>query len=85
VSWVCLSSKFVKAKKRYKCSGCYDGWIEVGECHDIITGVMEGDFCSDRYHPECLRYCFQDGNEDGIHGNFSRKEATDWVNSEEQT
>jgi hypothetical protein len=76
VSWTHLRDTFPKARKRYRCVGCWE-LIEVGEKHLFRTGVMDGAMVSVRWHPECEEYAFSDGNEeyDSPPGCFTRAEA----------
>jgi hypothetical protein len=44
----------VKARKRYRCIGCY-GPILKGEIHPYYVGVWEGDWGTWRMHEECFQ------------------------------
>lgn len=53
MSWDFISDSKPKARKRHRCIWC-PGYIEKGEVHVVQTGKFDGDFQSNRYHPECL-------------------------------
>lgn len=76
MSWTHLSDKEPKARKRYRCQGCWE-FIEIGEKHLHRTGVMDGTMVSARWHPECEEYAFSDGNDEyeSPPGCFCRAEA----------
>ncbi len=41
-----------KPRKRKHCYWCNE-WCEIGEPRVNISGMFEGDFFHDHYHPEC--------------------------------
>ncbi len=47
-----LSDYVCQAAKGYRCWYCNEK-IEIGEKHGYRTGIMEGDFWTMRFHPEC--------------------------------
>lgn len=76
MSWTHLSDTRPKARKRYRCVGCWEA-IEPGEQHLYRTGVLDGQMVCARWHPECEAYAFMDGDDvyDGVPGQFTRAEA----------
>lgn len=84
MGWTHLSDTTPKARKRYRCVGCWE-FIEIGEHHIHRTGVMDGDFVSVRWHPECEAFAFMDGDDEyhRVPGEFSRAEAIAEAKSKE--
>jgi hypothetical protein len=76
MSWEPLKDTFPKARRRYRCSGCWE-FIEVGEQHRYQVGVFDGDFQANRWHEECHEFAGDTGgfDEGVIPGSFSRAEA----------
>jgi hypothetical protein len=66
MSWETIASSRPKARKQHRCIWC-PGHIEKGEVHVVQTGKFEGDFQSNRYHPECFMAMQKaiDGDSDG--------------------
>jgi hypothetical protein len=52
MSWQCLSSADRKARKSHKCIWCGEA-ILPGEKYVDVTGIFEGDFQNNKFHPEC--------------------------------
>jgi hypothetical protein len=64
VSWQHLSTDRPKARKDYKCVWCGER-IPVGERHVAVSGIMDGDFQSNRFHAECDTACQQEMKQSG--------------------
>lgn len=57
MGWNSLDEKWIKkSRKASECIWCGEA-IEVGQPTFIQTGTMDGDFQSNRYHPECSDAC----------------------------
>ncbi len=76
MGWAHLSDTFPKARKRYRCVGCWE-FIEIGEKHLARRAIDDDGPCTCRWHPECEEFAFSDGDPiyDSAPGAFSRKEA----------
>jgi hypothetical protein len=75
MSWTTLRDTTPKARKRYRCTGCWE-FIEAGEKHRHQVGIFDGDFNSNRWHPECFDFALDGETEMEVTpGQFSRSEA----------
>lgn len=62
-------SKWVVARKRHRCDGCW-GPIPVGEEHYYWRGVFDGAWQENRLHRECEQAHANDGYEEFIPGDY---------------
>ena len=49
-----LSTERPTARKEYCCIWCNDPILK-GEKHEKVAGIHEGEFQSNRFHPECFK------------------------------
>lgn len=57
MSFQLLSQTESIARKEHDCIWCREK-IQVGEKYSKQTGVFEGDFQANKFHPECLEVSF---------------------------
>lgn len=79
MSWVHTSDTFPRARKQYRCRGCYEP-IEKGEVHLARRGFDCDGPLTTRWHKECEEYAFIDGGPyDSSPGAFTRVEAKAYI------
>jgi hypothetical protein len=59
MSWAFVTTTNPVARKEYTCIWCGQKILK-GEKHRKVDGVFDGDFQSDRFHPECATACDED-------------------------
>lgn len=64
--WTELDRREVKSSRKCKCCIWCGEAINVGEPKLVVTGIYDGDFQANDYHPECS---------DGSRGYFARPEV----------